>query len=51
MVWVTLAVLSSFAYAFSNHIDKHLLEKYFKENGRASGSAQDCETGASGPRT
>jgi drug/metabolite transporter (DMT)-like permease len=33
MFWFTLALIGSFLYAITNHIDKILLEKYFKSHG------------------
>lgn len=33
MTWFFLALIAPCLYAFSNHIDKHLLEKYFKHGG------------------
>lgn len=33
MSWFFLAVIAPFLYALTNHIDKVLLEKYFKESG------------------
>jgi len=33
MTWFLLALVGPFLYALSNHIDKYLLEKYFKEGG------------------
>ena len=33
MLWFFIALIGPFLYALSNHIDKILLEKYFKEGG------------------
>lgn len=33
MIWFFIALIGPFLYALSNHIDKILLEKYFKEGG------------------
>lgn len=33
MTWFFIALIGPFLYALTNHIDKHLLEKYFKEGG------------------
>jgi len=33
MTWLLLALIGPFVYALTNHIDKILLEKYFKEGG------------------
>lgn len=34
--WFFLALVGPFLYALTNHIDKHLLEKYFQEDGVAT---------------
>ena len=33
MIWFFIALIGPFLYALTNHIDKILLEKYFKESG------------------
>lgn len=33
MIWFLIALIGPFMYALTNHIDKILLEKYFKESG------------------
>lgn len=33
MIWFLIALIGPFLYALTNHIDKILLEKYFKESG------------------
>ena len=33
MIWFLIALIGPFLYALSNHIDKVLLEKYFREGG------------------
>ena len=33
MTWFFIALIGPFMYALTNHIDKILLEKYFKNNG------------------
>ena len=33
MTWFLIALIGPFLYALSNHIDKILLSKYFKEGG------------------
>jgi len=33
MTWFLIALVGPFLYALTNHIDKILLEKYFKKSG------------------
>ncbi|MEZ4195538.1 MAG: hypothetical protein R3B53_04085 [Candidatus Paceibacterota bacterium] len=33
MTWFFITLIAPFIYAMTNHIDKILLEKYFKESG------------------